>query len=421
MCESVAPRAALHSLGCKLNQAELQELARAFEAHGFQVVGPHDDADVYVLNTCTVTSEADRKVRQWLRSVRRRHPGSIVAACGCGVERDRAQLEPLADLLISNREKAGAVELIAVRLPHVHVDSFRLEVSGRSGRTRSLVKIQEGCATPCTYCIVPYVRRGESSVPADTVLSTVRSRISSGYREIVLTGTKPGAYRDGTLDLAGLVQRTLELPGVERLRISSLQPQELSDELLGLWRDDRLCRHFHLSLQSGSAAVLERMHRGYGPVDFSEALDRVRSCVPDAAITTDVIVGFPGETDGEFAESVAYCDSAGFARMHVFPYSRRPGTPAAQMQGQVPATVLRSRVEAMQEVGRRNRSAYASSWLGRTARVLWEEEVSPGGGVYAGNTDNYIQVLCSSDVPLQNVLEDVVLERCEADRVWVRR
>ncbi len=421
MCASNAPRVSLHSLGCKLNQAELQELALAFEAYGFQVVGPRDDADAYVLNTCTVTSEADRKVRQWLRAVRRRNPESIVAACGCGVELGRAQLEPLTDLLISNREKARAAELIAARVSGAPVGSLTLERNGRPGRTRSFVKIQEGCTTPCTYCIVPYVRRGESSVPVDTVLSAVRSRISAGYREIVLTGTKPGAYRDGATHLAGLVRRTLELPGVERLRISSLQPQELSDELLGLWRDSRLCRHFHLALQSGSATVLERMRRGYRPVDFSEALERVRSFVPGAAITTDVIVGFPGETDGEFAENVAYCESAGFARIHVFPYSRRPGTPAAQMQGQVPAAVLRSRVEVMQEVGRRGRSVYASSWLGRTVRVLWEEEVTPGSGVYAGNTDNYIQVLCSSDAPLQNVLEDVVLERCEADRVWVRR
>lgn len=414
-------RVALHALGCRLNQAELQELAIAFEAIGFTVVGPRDAAEAYVLNTCTVTAEADRKVRQWLRAIRRRHPGSLVVACGCGVERDRAQLESLADVLISNREKGAAAGIVAARMALASDGPSDSEGERHAGRTRSLVKIQEGCATPCTYCIVPYVRRGEQSVPVDAVLSAVRARIAAGYREVVLTGTKPGAYGDGETDLAGLVRLVLDLPGLERLRLSSLQPRELSDELLGLWRDNRLCRHFHLSLQSGSPSVLKRMQRAYSLDEYRAALDRVRAAVSGAAVTTDIIVGFPGETESEFDESLTYCEAAAFARMHVFPYSRRPGTRAASMPGQVPAAVVKGRAELMDEVDRRSRTAYVSSWLGQAVRVLWEEEMTPGSGVYAGNTDNYIQVRCTSDSPLQNVLEEVTLERLEVDGGWVRR
>ena len=415
------PRIALHALGCKLNQAELQELAIAFESRGFAVVGPRDDADAYFVNTCTVTAEADRKARQWLRMVRRSHPRSLIVACGCGVERAGAELAPLADLLISNGEKDHAVDLIMARMEPLPVAPNGGAPPHFAGRTRSLLKVQEGCATPCTYCIVPYVRRGEHSVPVEEVLAKVRCRIDEGYREIVLTGTRVGAYRDGQVALSGLLQRVLVQPGLQRLRVSSLQPQELSAELLRLWRDSRLCRHFHLSLQSGSRTVLERMHRRYDPEDYAAALEQVRTAAPGAAITTDVIVGFPGETEEEFADSVAFCESIGFARIHVFPYSRRPGTPAAGMAGQVPGAVVRQRVAAMEQVAERGRVAYASSWLGGTLPVLWEGEATPGSGVYSGTSDNYLRLLCRSDVPLQNVIEDVLIERLEGDGVWVRR
>ena len=414
-------RIALHALGCKLNQAELQELAIAFESRGFEVVGPRDDADAYVINTCTVTAEADRKVRQWLRATRRSHPESLMVACGCGVESTRAQLEPLADLLISNGEKDRAADLVSARLMAQPNCVSSEELERRFGRTRSLVKVQEGCATPCTYCIVPYVRRGEESLPVEDALSAVRSRIRRGYKEIVLTGTRIGAYRDGEVTLAGLVRRVLGLPGLGRLRLSSVQPQELSPELLSLWQDSRLCRHFHLSLQSGSHTVLERMRRRYDPGEYAEALQRVRVAVPGVAITTDVIVGFPGETDGEFEESASFCEVSEFARMHVFPYSRRPGTPAAGMSGQVPAGVVRRRVAVMEELAGRGRTTYASSWLGRQVQVLWEAETKPGSGVYAGTSDNYLRLLCHSRTPLQNVLEEVVLERLDEDGAWVRR
>ncbi len=281
--------------------------------------------------------------------------------------------------------------------------------------------MQEGCATPCTYCIVPYVRGGETSRPVEDVLSTVSSRIRDGYREIVLTGTRIGVYRSGDVTLAGLLKRVLGLPRLERLRVSSLQPDELSSELLSLWRDSRLCGHFHLSLQSGSRTVLRRMRRRYVPEEFAAALEQIRTAVPGVSITTDVIVGFPGETAEEFADSAAFCEAAGFARIHVFAYSRRPGTPAAAMAGQVPGLVVRHRAAAMEQIGNRSRAAYETSWLGRTVQVLWEEETKQGGNVYAGTSGNYLRLLCTSETPLQNVVEDVTIDRLEADGLWVRR
>ena len=408
-------------MGCKLNQAELQELAIAFESRGFEVSGPRDDADAYLINTCTVTAEADRKVRQWLRMVRRNHPEALLVACGCGVEGAREQLRPLADLLVGNKEKGQTVDLVISSLEARGGALQRCGASNYAGRTRSLVKVQEGCSTPCTYCIVPFVRKGEESLPLQTVLGTVTARMREGYKEIVLTGTKPGAYRDGASTVVDLVRGVLDLPGLTRLRVSSLQPQELSDELLALWRDHRLCRHFHLSLQSGSRAVLERMARQYGPDEYEDALERIRAAVPNAAITTDVIVGFPGESDREFQETVSFCEAASFARIHVFPYSRRPGTPAAEMSGQVAGSVVRQRAAVMEQLAACSRIGYSSQWVGRSLQVLWEEQTSPGSGIYSGTSDNYLRVMCRSAAPLQNTLEDVVPAYLDADGLWVKR
>lgn len=419
-------RVAVHALGCKLNQAELEMLAAQFEARGFTVVSPREKADVYVINTCTVTAEADRKVRQWLRSVRRHNPQSLTVATGCYVQRVPGELDSLADVLADNDEKSRVVDAVEAQLQKRRgcVEETHSVMGGDAssrGRTRSLVKVQEGCSTPCAYCIVPLVRLGQRSMPAEEVLQTVRQRIRDGHKEIVLTGTKIGAYRDGGTELAGLVRTVLGVPGLLRLRLSSLQPGELSVELLSLWEDGRLCPHFHLSLQSGSPTVLRRMSRAYSPPSYMRALEAIRAVVPDAAITTDVIVGFPGESDSEFGETVSFCETAAFARIHVFPYSSRPGTRAAGMGGVVAPSTMRERVGAMSRLASSSREKYARSWLGRTAEVLWEEETKPGSHVYSGTSHNYLRLLCRSALPLHNVLEDVTLEHLVGDAVWVRR
>ncbi len=426
MYEGTGISVALHSLGCKLNQAEQQEMAIAFEQEGFIVVSPREDADVCLINTCTVTAEADRKVRQWLRSVRRRCPGSLVVAAGCGADRTCDGLVPLVDLLVGNRGKKDIVARVAAALQE-RTSSRTVDVVAvpqyrpYGGRTRSLVKVQEGCATPCAYCIIPLVRGREVSLPTEQIIGNVRGRISNGSREIVLTGTKIGVYQHGDVTLAGLARMLLGLPGLERLRLSSLQPQELSVELLSLWEDDRMCRHFHLSLQSGSDDVLQRMGRGYTVAEYIDAVTRIREVAPGAAVTTDLIAGFPGETDEEFRSTVHLCEEVGFARIHVFPYSRRSGTRAADMPDQVPSAVVKKRCTLLEGIAEASRAAYARSWIDREVTVLWEEETVAGSSVYAGTTDNYLRALCRSRTALQNVLERVTIMRAETEGVWVRR
>ena len=397
-----------------------------FTARGFEVVGPRGGADVYVMNTCTITAEADRKGRQWLRAARRHNSEGVTVAVGCYVQRVGTELSPLADILVDNNQKGLLVDLV---VEHLRTrEMVRKEGSPIPdgevvpyGRTRSFVKVQDGCSTPCAYCIVPMVRVGEWSAPVDEVVETVRQRVLSGHKEIVLTGTKIGVYRDGDTTLTGLVRRVLEVPGLIRLRLSSLQPAEVSDELLSLWQDSRLCPHVHMSLQSGSAGVLHRMRRAYEPSGFLRCMEDIRRAVPHVAITTDVIVGFPGETEAEFRETVSFCETAEFARIHVFPFSPRPGTMAAAMENKLTSEELKSRVHRMGEVASRSRDKYVGSCVGRTVQVLWEEETEPGSHVYSGTSDNYVHVLCESTQSLHNTVEDVTLVRGNGGAVWARR
>jgi len=398
-------RIALDTVGCKLNQAETQLLARQLARAGYRLVAPEDGADVYVLNTCTVTRVADGKCRRLLKSARRRNPGALVVAIGCYVERDRQELAQIkgVDLVLDNSQKMDL-------LP-------RLEQSGRllrpgavsshaDFRTRAFIKVQDGCNNFCSYCIVPMVRGREKSLPLEQVLDEVKSRVADGYKEVVLTGTEIGAYNDKGIGLKELLRRILADTGVARLRLSSLQPQEITPALIGLWQDERLCRHFHLSLQSGSGAVLKRMKRRYTTADYKRAVELIRKAVPGAAVTTDVIVGFPGETEAEFRESYDFARQMDFARIHVFTYSPRPGTKAADTPRQVDDKIKRERSRRMLALGRACVRSFRKGFLGKTMLVLWEKET---GGVWSGLTDNYIRAYTKSDQDLTNQLLPVEL------------
>jgi threonylcarbamoyladenosine tRNA methylthiotransferase MtaB len=410
-------RVALDTIGCKLNQAESQLLARQFAGAGYRLVAADDEADVYILNTCTVTHVADSKCRQRLRLAHRRNPDGVVVAIGCYAQRAPHELAKIegVDLVLGNGEKS---ELIG-----------RLEESGLLGhlsyrqagsaivdfRTRAFVKVHDGCNSSCAYCIVPLVRGREKSTPADQVLGEVGQRVAEGYKEVVLTGTKVGLYRHDGVKLAGLLQRILTETDVERLRLSSLQPGEISPELIGLWHDKRLCRHFHLSLQSGSDSMLRRMKRGYSVSGYQKAVALIRDMVPGVAITTDVIVGFPAETDAEFEESYELCRQLGFARIHVFPYSPRQGTQAAQLPERVGDGVKRARSHRMLALAAESARHFRQKFLGRTMPVLWEKQT---GGVWAGLTDNYIRVYAESGEDLVNKLLPVKLVEIKEDGVW---
>ena len=408
-------KVAFYTLGCKLNQAETEALADRFGQSGFEVVPPGDGADMYIANTCTVTHVADRKSRHWLRLARRSDPRALIIATGCYAQRSPQDLVGLADLVVDNGEKenlpALSQALYSRAIGPDESNKKELVLAGTTARTRSLVKIQDGCRSSCTYCIVPRVRPHQCSLSAEQIVDDVRRKVALGYREVVLTGTKVGSYRDGHTELQALIERLLADTSIERLRLSSLQPSEISPELLTLWQDERLCPHFHLALQSGSQALLRRMMRSYSLERYQQTLNLVNDRLPGAAVTTDVIIGFPGETDAEFEQSYSFCQQAGFADIHVFPFSPRPGTAAATMPDQIGDRIKQERGRRMLELSRQSRRSFCQQFLGQTLPVLWEQETAPGSGIYSGLTGNYIRVFSHSQKPLANRITPAGLVR----------
>jgi threonylcarbamoyladenosine tRNA methylthiotransferase MtaB len=265
---------------------------------------------------------------------------------------------------------------------------------------------------------VPKVRPHEYSLPASQIIDEVKQNVALGYKEVVLTGTKVGSYRDGSTDLRDLAQRILSNTGIERLRLSSLQPSEIFSEFLALRQDERLCRHFHLALQSGSETVLQRMQRSYSLDQYQRTVNLIKETIPDAAITTDIMVGFPGESDEEFEQSYSFCQQAGFANIHVFPFSARPETAAAGMPQQTKDKVKQERNQRMLELSRSSRRSFCEQFLGQTMPVLWEKETSPGSGIYSGLTGNYIRVFADSEKSLDNEITPVKLTEFHNQGIW---
>ncbi len=400
---------ALDTLGCKLNQAETELLAKQFAEAGYWLVSSADKADVYILNTCTVTRIADRKSRHRLRLVHHHNPDAILVVTGCYAQRapeELAQIEGVA-LVLGNEQKPRLLRRLEESGCLGSPAGVQRDLTIKTGfRTRTFIKVQDGCNSYCSYCIVPLVRGREQSLPVAQVVAEVRHRVAQGYKEVVLTGVKIGSYDDNGVHLRGLLQRILTETEVIRLRLSSLQPQEISPELIALWDDRRLCRHFHLSLQSGSDGVLSRMGRHYSVNEYQGAVSLIRARVPEVAITTDIIVGFPGETNGEFEESDEFCRQIGFARIHVFPYSPRQGTRAARMPQPVGDSVKRQRSQRMLSLAEESAQNFRQQFFGKTTMVLFEQR---SNGVWTGLTDNYIKVSTSSDEDLSNKLLPVTV------------
>jgi len=398
-------RVALDTLGCKLNQAETELLAREFVDAGHELVSRVDEADAYILNTCTVTHTADSKSRHLLRRAHRRNPGAMIVAAGCYAQRARWELAPIdgVTLVVGNNEKARLPQLLEELNDTDNLTSPRREARGHQSlarRTRFCIKIQDGCNSSCSYCIVPLVRGSETSLPVEQVVAEVGRRAVDGYKEVVPPGTNMGAYDCEGISLTGLLERILAGTGIVRVRLSSLQPHEISPGLVGLWTDGRLCPHFHLSLQSGSDRVLKRMRRRYHAADYEQAVSLVRENVPDVAITTDVIVGFPGETDDEFEESYDFCRRMEFARIHVFPYSLRSGTEAAGLPGTVDNRTKKQRSDRMLALAEESAQNFRQRFSGRTRTVLWEQRTA--NGIWSVTTDNYLKVYTESEEELGN-------------------
>ena len=398
----------IHTHGCKLNQADSSNLARRFRQAGYQVVEDVSEADIYVLNTCTVTATADSKARQALRAARRANPDAIVVAAGCYPQRAAEELAqmPAVNLVVGNENKGDLATLAieahrrrsgtTVELYHDSASwPFNAYAAGNlPGRTRAMVKIQEGCDQVCAYCIVPRVRGRERSIPPGQVIRQVQRSVEEGCQEAVLTGTQLGTYGFDLpgADLNRLVRRILDETGIARLRVSSLQPQEIDEELLQIWTNHpRLCPHFHVPLQSGSDTILKAMRRRYTTSQFAAAVQLIRAMIPDAAVTTDVIVGFPGEGDKEFHDSLAFASDMEFSDLHAFPYSRRPGTSAVYLEGQVAGQVKRERMRRMLRVAHTSFQEFRRNLLGTTRPVLWEGKAGKEGNP-RGLTDNYVRV-----------------------------
>jgi threonylcarbamoyladenosine tRNA methylthiotransferase MtaB len=418
MCPNVLT-VALDTLGCKVNQAETEQLAEQIADAGFQLVSPGDAANIYVLNTCTVTHVADRKSRNWLRKVHRRNPEAILIATGCYADRAANELAEIegVNLVIGNKEKFRLVDILNEFLNKRVSESIlpnRKKFEPSTFRTRSFIKIQDGCQNFCSYCIVPLVRGSKECLPPEQVIEEIKQKQAAGYQEIVITGVEVGSYEYNNIYIKDLLGKILNLTDIPRIRLSSLQPGEIEPELIDLWQNPRLCRHFHLSLQSGSDVILKRMERSYSSSDYARAVTLIRNRIPEAAITSDIIIGFPGETDDEFMKSYSFCKQIQFARLHVFPYSQRPGTKAAGFSDQVVDKIKRQHASKMLTLADECVRNFSLRFQSKNIEVLFEQIER---GLWSGLTDNYIKVYIDSEVELANQIIKVKLTEIHRDGI----
>jgi threonylcarbamoyladenosine tRNA methylthiotransferase MtaB len=407
----------LDTIGCRLNQAEIETYARQFRLAGHELVSTPEEADLAVINTCTVTVQADADSRQKLRQMARNGVPQIVATgCWATLHPEEAAALPAIQSVVPNDLK----DLLVPGLLQLPRSAFDLEpverqpLPGPRLRTRAFIKAQDGCDNHCTYCITTLARGKGRSQPAEAVRKDVLSAIRGGTQEAVLTGVHLGSWGqdfDPPQHLSQLMQDILTQTDIPRLRLSSLEPWDLNPEFFGLWQDPRLCRHLHLPLQSGCAATLHRMARKTTPEAFASLLASARLAIPSVAITTDIMAGFPGEDEAEFAESLAFVQAMQFAAGHVFTFSERPGTAAVRLPGQVPHPVRKQRSAQMRRVLVESAATYRARFVGCTLPVLWESTrgLGPQGWELSGLTDNYLRVTAQSPEPLWNCISAVTL------------
>ena len=414
-------RIAFCTLGCKVNQYETQALEQLFAARGYTLVPFEGEADVYIINSCTVTAVSDKKSRQVVRQARKRAQSAVVALCGCYPQTHPGDVAGLpVDIVAGTGDRVKFVELVeqawAERREKITAldDAMKrrtfeaLPAGGLEGRTRAMLKVEDGCINFCTYCIIPYARGPVRSLPLRDAAAQAAKLAAEGYKELVLTGIEISSWgrdlKDGT-SLIDLVEAVCAAAPGCRVRLGSLEPRTVTEAFcLRAAKLDNLCPHFHLSMQSGCDATLKRMNRKYDTARFYESVDLLRKHFDRPAVTTDMIVGFPGETEEEFAQSLEFIRRCAFAAMHIFPYSRRPGTPAAAMPGQVPKAVKEERAGRAAEIAAGMEQDYLSRFAGQTMEVLFEEERD---GLWRGHTTRYCEVRVRSGENLHNQLRQV--------------
>ena len=396
---------AFYTLGCKVNQYETEAMTELFLNSGYTVTEFDSVADIYIINTCTVTGMSDRKSRQIIRRAKKTNPDAIIAVAGCYAQ--TAPDDVLAidgvNLVVGTNERHKIVELIESlkedsKHSEVHEimnshDFEELSISTYSERTRAYIKIQEGCNQFCSYCIIPYARGPIRSRAPESVISEIKTLAANGFSEVILTGIHVASYGADIedMDLGKLLVLVNEIDGIERIRLSSIEPMTLNGEFIKkISPCTKLCHHFHLSLQSGCDETLKRMNRKYTTAQYKEIVDGLRDSYPDVAITTDIMVGFPGETDEEFSKTVDFVTKIGFSDAHIFQYSPRKGTPAAKRKDQIPPEIKEKRSKIISQITKKSRDEFLKSFIGKDLAVLFEQP--DGNGFFEGKTDNYITV-----------------------------
>ena len=422
-------KAALHNLGCKVNAYETEAMQEMLEQAGYEIVPFKEGADVYIINTCTVTNIADRKSRQMLHRARKLNPDAVVVAAGCYVQaQEGKEIDPCIDIVIGNNHKKDLPELLkqyemekSGHTEYAMEDINRtkeyeeLHLTKPGDHTRAYIKVQDGCNQFCTYCIIPYARGRVRSRQTKDVLEEVRDLAGNGYKEVVLTGIHLSSYGidfDGQRHLLDLIKEVHKVEGIERIRLGSLEPGIITEEFAKeLSEMPKVCPHFHLSLQSGCDATLKRMNRKYTSGEYYDRCQILRKYFDHPALTTDVIVGFPGETEEEFEASYAFVDRVDFYETHIFKYSKREGTKAAVMDGQIDEKIKGERSARMIALGERKKKAYEDSFIGKEVEVLFEERAQiEGNAVMTGHTKEYMKIALETEKNISNCIVKVRIE-----------
>lgn len=425
-------KAASFALGCKVNQYESEAIAELFAEKGYEIVGIDEEADVYVINTCTVTNFGDKKSRQLIRKVKRQNENAIVAVVGCYAQTAPKELMEIAgvNLVIGTKDRAQIVEMVEQydRANGVenHVSDIMkervfepLSIQKLANRTRAYLKIQDGCSQYCSYCIIPYARGPIRSREPQEVVAEVKRLAENGFKEVVLTGIHVASYGKDRRDtsLLDILKQVHEVEGIERIRFSSIEPNVVTEEFAQTMAAlPKVCDHFHLSLQSGCDKTLKEMNRKYDTEKYRQAAATLRKYLPKVALTTDIIVGFPGETEEDFRESYAFAEEIGFAKIHVFPYSPKRGTPAAARKDQLLNAVKSERSHTLIQLSDRMAAEFLADAVGTDAEVLYERAV--GDGIYEGHTTNYMKVHGRSEVDLTNRICKTHITRAEGEMLF---
>ena len=405
-------KVAFYTLGCKVNQYETEAMLELFEKEGYEKAETEDYADVYVINTCTVTHMSDRKSRQYIRRMKKKNPDAIIAVVGCYSQVSPEEILSIDEVnlvmgtndrkkIVEEVKKIDASRKVSKVDDIMKVKAFEeIEINKTNGKTRAFMKIQDGCDRYCSYCIIPYARGRVRSRDLESIVKEVENLASNGYKEVVLTGIHVASYgkdiKDSDIKLLDVIKQINDIEGIERIRLSSVEPILFTDEFVeAVSTMDKVCPHYHLSLQSGCDETLKRMKRRYTTEEYKAIVDRLRAAIPNVSITTDVIVGFPGETNEEFDKTYEFLKDIELTHMHVFKYSPRKGTPAATMENQVDPSTKHDRSEKLLQLNEENFNKFGQKMLDKEFNVLFEQKV--GDNKYEGLTENYVKVMVESD------------------------